>query len=113
MTTITPSMQAAIAELRAAIAAEPDAPLASSTRDAGDGITVRMTRHGADITAELVGDDPVAIVLAHAAIHACGAPDGTPILSSAGGRIHRGEWTEDGYEPSGVGARAFYWRAHP
>lgn len=113
MTTITPSMQAAIAELRAAIAAEPDAPVASCTRDAGGGVTIRMTRHGADVAAELVGDDPIPLALAHEAIRHCGAPDGTPILSSAGGRIHRGEWTEDGYEPAGAGAKAFFWRGKP
>ena len=100
------------ARMREIVTAEPHAPHASCTREAGP-LFLHLTRHGCDFALELNNEASIPVAAAHTWAKACGAPEGTPILSMADGRIHRAEWQEEGFEPASAASRAFYLGGKP
>ena len=89
--------------LAAAMRAEVDANqrvYAVANRWATDSLHVHLSRNGCDWRVELSDEPPLAVDKAHAWAAALGAPEGTPVLRTWGGRVWIALWSDDPHEPA-------------
>ena len=98
MSDITPAERAIAAAMRAEVDASRRV-YAVANRWATDSLHVHLSRNGCDWRVELSDEPPLAADEAHAWAAALGAPEGTPVLRTWGGRVWIALWEDDPHEP--------------
>ena len=98
MSDITPAERAIAAAMRAEVDASRRV-YAVANRWVTDSLHVHLSRDGRNRRVELSDEPPLAADEAHAWAAALGAPEGTPVLRTWGGRVWIALWEDDPHEP--------------
>ena len=99
MSDITPALRTLAAAMRAEVDADRRV-YAVANRWVTDSLHAHLSRDGRNRRVELSDEPPLAADEAHAWAAALGAPEGTPVLKTWGGRVWIALWSDDPHEPA-------------
>ena len=90
-----------------------DGQYAAANRWVTRTLNVHLSRNGQDWRVELCDETPIPRDEAHRWARACGAPDGTPVLSACGEKVYVAQWEDDHYEAARPIVAVYVQGSHP